>query len=110
MEDTANVRLMTLSDDRLALLARAAILPLLPDRFHPERGDKIPEHLVGATILRIGTATDIDVEDGGLIVDYVPAYHRDDWDCVFRVIFGFNELGMWVEGHSKLTSQDFPQE
>lgn len=91
-------------------LEASAIVPVLPDRFHPEQGDEIPEDLVDATILRIGTANDIDVEGGGLIIDYIPAHYRPEWDRIFRVVFGFNELGMWVEHRSEITSQDYPQE
>jgi hypothetical protein len=61
------------------------------------RGDEIPPEIMGATIRRFGGvgvgAADTDTEGGGLVIDFVPAGRTD----ICRIVFGFNELGMWVE-------------
>ncbi len=65
----------------------------LPNYFHPGRGGRIPDGLVGATIVRMGTFTEQGkVEGGGLVIDYRPPDSRE----VRRAVFAFNELGMWL--------------
>jgi hypothetical protein len=49
--------------------------------------------LAGATIRRIGSPEEKGIEGGGLILDY----RRPGDHVVRRVVFGFTELGMWVE-------------
>jgi hypothetical protein len=73
----------------------AEILNNLPDLFHPNQGDPIPEGLVGAKILRVGTLSENPsaIEGGGLVIDY----ERPDDCTIHRIVFGFNELGMWLE-------------
>jgi len=55
----------------------------------------MPVGLVGARIVAVGTSSER-IEGGGLIIDYV----RPREDKKRRVVFGFNEVGMWVEYHS----------
>jgi hypothetical protein len=70
------------------------ILPNLPDRFHPDRGDEFPEDLLGSTIVRIGTIAEQGlVEGGGLVIDYRPAGS----EAAKRLVLAFNDLGMWIE-------------
>lgn len=72
--------------------AEAEVLPELPARLPSGRGEPFPEGLIGATIDRIGTLPDsCGVEGGGLVIDY------RNGPSVGRVVFGFNELGMWLE-------------
>jgi hypothetical protein len=95
-----------MDDNRIEDLSRADVLPNLPNYFHPEDGDPLPAGLVGARIVRFGTlprtthgTPDGQPEGGGLVVDYVPEGKKK----VRRVVFGFNENGMWVvfEGKTK---------
>jgi hypothetical protein len=62
-------------------------------RFAPDGGEELLRRLRSARIVRIGGANDdANIEGGGLIIDYVTAGGRDG-----RVVFAFNESGMWVE-------------
>lgn len=61
--------------------------------FYPEGDGETFERLTGARILAIGGAAEGDIEGGGLVLDYQPAAS----DEARRVVFGFNESGMWVE-------------
>lgn len=62
------------------------------------RGDPPPDGLVvGSRIVRFGTLTNPEsVEGGGLVIEYV----RQGGSEVERIVFGFNEGGMWVESQS----------
>lgn len=75
-------------------LSSVAILPKLPDHFQSQRGDDFPQDLIGAKIIAFG-APDLEYEDkpegGGLVIDYLAG------EKVRRVVFAFNELGMWVD-------------
>jgi hypothetical protein len=74
-------------------LAKVKILPRLADRLDPERGDPIPDDLIGAKILAMGCIAPPDaVEGGGLAIDYCKPGNEN----TRRVVFAFNELGMWV--------------
>ncbi len=74
-------------------LSRVEILPRLADRLHPERGDLIPNDLMGAKIIAIGCLASPDaVEGGGLAIDY----RKPGSQKLHRIVFEFNELGMWV--------------
>ena len=69
------------------------IEPRLP-HFRGE-GRDAPEfkRLVGSTILRIGTAPELDIEGGGLIIEI-----RLAEDGTVRLLkLGFNEVGMWID-------------
>jgi hypothetical protein len=68
----------------------------LADVFGEDRGDPIPETLLGATVVNIGTLYGAGTEGGGLVIDY----RKPKSDKVDRLIFGFTELGMWVESDS----------
>ena len=46
-------------------LYRIEILPRLADRLHPERGDPIPNDLIGARIVAIGCLASPDAVEGG---------------------------------------------
>jgi hypothetical protein len=75
-------------------LSEATVLPRLPDRLDPRRGDVVPPDLIGATIVAFGAAApECDLEGGGLIIDYVPAGEA----IPKRIVLAFTELGMWVE-------------
>lgn len=87
----------SLSDDLdIASLTVVRALPLA--RFYPEGAPEIFERLAGACILEIGGAAEGGIEGGGLIIDYVPAGS----DAPRRVVFAFNENGMWVESEGLL--------
>ena len=74
-------------------LAKVGVVPELPDHFGPGRGDAIPADIVGAEILQLGAVSERRaVEGGGLVIDYRPAGATVER----RVVFAFNELGMWV--------------
>ncbi len=70
---------------------RAAIIPRWPNSFDSQRGDQIPDDLVGAIIVAIGT-TNERIEGGGLVLDYRPKNKQR----VYRLILAFNELAMWI--------------
>ena len=74
-------------------LSKAKIHSRLADRLHPEHGDPVPADLIGAKIVAIGCIAPPDaVEGGGLAIDYCqPGSEKPQ-----RVVFAFNELGMWV--------------
>ncbi len=57
-------------------------------------GEAVLKRLTGARIVRIGGTNDDEpkIEGGGLIIDYVP----EGGEAVERVVFAFNENGMWV--------------
>lgn len=76
-----------------AELSRVEILPRLANRLHPKGGDPIPNDLIGAKIVAIGCLAAPDaVESGGLAIDY----RKPGREKVTRIVFEFNELGMWV--------------
>jgi hypothetical protein len=55
--------------------------------------DSVPSGLIGAVIASIGTLKDQSaVEGGGLVIDFIPAGKSE----VERVVFAFNEMGMWI--------------
>jgi hypothetical protein len=53
--------------------------------------DDLLRHMAGAIIIRIGSIEDADLEGGGLVVDYKPRGANG----TVRVVFAFNELGLW---------------
>jgi hypothetical protein len=59
-------------------------------RLGGEQDDLLP-HMAGATIIRIGSIEDVDLEGGGLVIDYRP----QGVSGTLRVVFAFNELGLW---------------
>jgi hypothetical protein len=76
------------------------LIEKLPSLFG-DHGD-IPKDLIGATILRMGTLPGLNVEGGGLVIDYRPRNSQE----TNRVVFGFNELGMWVQSQGLATPCD----
>jgi hypothetical protein len=77
------------------------LIERLPDYFHPDQGKDIPRTLLGARILRIGTLAERNnVAGGGLVIDFQQAGDRS----VRRIIFGFSELGMWVDSEQVISS------
>jgi hypothetical protein len=72
----------------------AEIVPNLPDWLHPNQGDPLPDGLIGATIIRMGTLPEArSVSGGGLVIDY----RRKGESSTRRLILAFNEAGMWAE-------------
>jgi hypothetical protein len=92
---------MTSKSERDRNLASAGVLPKLPsvygrDPRDPKTND-MPSAMVGATIMAIGAIEGvINVEGGGLVIDYLPVGSKN----LQRVVFGFTEMGMWIEYHS----------
>lgn len=79
-------------------LETAEIIHNFPDEFDPSynmqsSGANVTKNLIGSKIIGFGFSPGIDVEGGGLIVDYIP----EGCDKQHRIVLGFNELGMWVE-------------
>jgi hypothetical protein len=83
--------------DRAALEAPFAalnIIEALPmGHFLPQGGEEVLREMSGATIVRIGSPDEGDLEGGGLIIDFRPAGEVK----IRRVVFSFNERAMWVE-------------
>jgi hypothetical protein len=82
------------------VVANAEIIPRLAPSCGAQDGDAIPEEIVGSTILGFGTINRYllpesvsPVEVAGLVIDYLPC----GGEATRRVVFGFTELGMWVE-------------
>jgi hypothetical protein len=71
----------------------AKVLQNLPDAFYPDSGAELPEGIIGSTIVNFGTVPAAwHAAGGGLVIDFIP----DGGETVRRVVFGFNERGMWV--------------
>jgi FAD/FMN-containing dehydrogenase len=63
----------------------------------------MPRALIGSQIMAIGTLKDDnDIEGGGLVVDF----REPGSTTVNRIIFAFNECGMWIECQSGVTIPD----
>jgi hypothetical protein len=78
---------------------RLDVIEALPlSRFYPEGGERLFRAMAGAEIIRIGSTDEDGIEGGGLILDY----RRSGFDTVNRVIFAFNESGLWVEREGAL--------
>jgi hypothetical protein len=72
----------------------AEVVSRLPARFLSGTLEPFPPELTGAQIVFIGTLADNEVvEGGGLVIDCRDAAS----DQIRRFVFGFNDLGMWVE-------------
>jgi len=55
--------------------------------------DVVPDGLIGATVAAFGRLRNDDaVEGGDPVIDFI----RPERSEVERVVFGFNETGMWV--------------
>ena len=66
-------------------------LPL--SRFAPEGGEEFLRTMAGVTIIRIGSTDEDGIDGGGLLIDYLPKGS----DAPRRVVFAFNDSGLWVE-------------
>jgi hypothetical protein len=83
------------TDEDRPSFAEFEIVPRLPNRRDPaNEGAQVPADLIGARIVNIGSAMpEADIEGGGLILDYVPKGEP----ATKRIVFGFNDVGLWVE-------------
>jgi hypothetical protein len=71
-------------------IASAKILNRLPGR---SAAAVVPDDLLGATIVNVGTFRDRSlVEGGGLVIDYRPTGGETQ-----RLVLAFDETAMWVE-------------
>lgn len=68
---------------------------LPPAGDYTDRASDLFEAMVGARIVDIGApfGGDRRIEGGGLVVEFIPAGDT----AKRRVVFGFNEGGMWIE-------------
>jgi hypothetical protein len=79
-------------------LERTRVVPKLPAITTKGR-DGIPSDLIGSEVIAFGTLPNANaIEGGGLVIDYRPAGEQE----TRRVVFGFTELGMWLEFRGKL--------
>ena len=70
----------------------SAVVNQLPDILGG-KGAAVPQSLVAATIISVGTFEDDSlVETGGLVIDYMPAGTTE----TRRAVFAFNDVAMWV--------------
>lgn len=81
-----------------------AVVQNLPDYMHPPSEDEsVFRRLSGARIIKFGTPAESTcearIEGGGLVVDYELDGEEQ------RIVFAFNELGMWVE-YDSVSSSD----
>lgn len=82
------------------LKAAIILVQKLPDIFG--RNHSVPEGLVGAIIVKIGTLSDSRlVEGGGLVIDYRPVASH----AVHRIVIGSNDVAMWVEADFPLAQE-----
>lgn len=86
---------MTMTDQlKISRLLDDQITPVLPASLG--RRDSFDADLIGSKIIGFGTIPDSDLEGGGLVIDYVPEGQVKSR----RIIFEFNELGMWISPHN----------
>jgi len=56
-------------------------------------GARVPDELINARIVRIGSFADESlVSEGGLVIDYVQV----DGGTICRMVIAFSDSGMWV--------------
>ena len=73
------------------------IIPALPAGSHlPEGGEGALRRLAGARLLQIGSPAEDGIEGGGLVIDYVAM----GCSTPQRIVFGFNDCGMWIEAEA----------
>jgi hypothetical protein len=68
------------------------VVPRLPNYRGSAYGKAVPRELRGAEIMRFGTVDEVDLEGGGLVIDY----RTKNSATTKRIVLSFNELGMWV--------------
>jgi len=67
---------------------------LPPAGHYTDRATQLFARLAGARIVACGTPADSTaVEGGGFVIDFI----EPESNQIRRVVFGFTELGMWVE-------------
>ena len=78
-------------------LRTAKVIDWLPHMFG--RNESVPDGLVGATIVQIGTFKDTSlVEGGGLVIDYLPPQATQ----TRRAILAFDGTEMWLDSDASL--------
>lgn len=78
-----------------------------PDALHmPDDGRAVMRGMRGATIVAIGSISEEGIEGGGLLIDYIPANGAQ----ARRVVFAFNELGLWLEWEGLIPTTASAQE
>ena len=79
----------------------AQIIPRLPKSYAPHDGEPVPDCLIGAKIIGIGTfADDRRFQGGGLVIEYVPATSTN----TRRIVFEFDEREMHKASDEEVTS------
>lgn len=69
-----------------------AVVPRLPTMFGPERGDLLPDDMIGSRIISIGAiVSGAIVEGGGLVIDY-----QTSGGAPRRLVIASNDQAMWV--------------
>jgi hypothetical protein len=68
--------------------------PRMPVSNKRRPGQPVPQDLIGASIIRIGTIPPDgpEVEGGGLVIDFMKYMDKE----MRRIVFEFNENAMWV--------------
>lgn len=80
------------TDTNVIKLSTVPLLRRLPKRFRGGPYESLPEELIGATIVSIGTPKQFGlIEGSGLFIDYRPS----GTDCVHRIALAFDEMSMW---------------
>jgi hypothetical protein len=78
------------------------VVRALPSGWHyPEKEADLLSSMIGAEIIQIGRPEEEGVEGGGLVIDYI---QKVQTKCR-RVVFAFNERGMWVEFNEEIPIQ-----
>jgi hypothetical protein len=80
------------------------VCALPASRHYPEGGEALFARMTGATIVRIGAPEEDGIEGGGLVIDYIPSGETS----VYRVVFAFNDSGMWVVLDTSAASGPIP--
>ena len=80
----------------------------MPYLHAPWQSEEIPEGLLGARILFFGTLDNMEhsPEGGGLVIDFIPAGKLNPE----RLVFAFNEIGMWEQARIREGTLSRPDE
>ena len=71
-------------------ISEQPIESMLPDAFG--KNDQLPDDFKGAEITRLGTFKSGEFDGGPLVIEY----RKKGASKLKRVVFDFNELGMWT--------------
>jgi hypothetical protein len=94
-----------MSKPKNAAVKGVRLLRRLPCCFESYEPEALPEALLGATIVAVGTRKNYKlVPGGGLWIDYRPAGS----DEVSRLVLAFDEVAMWVAAHICRRGGDVP--